>query len=68
MLVLRAQSNCFTHGVRKSRACADQFTFAHAVWETATLRTYIENNYFLTIYWVVCLIIFIDLESYNIFQ
>ena len=25
VLVLRAQSSCFTHGVRKSRACADQF-------------------------------------------
>ena len=26
VLVLRAQSGCFTHGVRESRACADQFT------------------------------------------
>ena len=38
MLVLRAQSSCFTHGVRKTRACADQFTFVHAVCETDTLR------------------------------
>ena len=38
VLFLRAQSSCFTHGVRKSRACADQFTLAHVVCETATLR------------------------------
>ena len=38
VLVLRAQSGCFTHGVCESRACADQFTFAYAVCETASSR------------------------------
>ena len=38
VFVLRVQSNCFTQGVHKSCACAYQFTFAHAVCETATLR------------------------------
>ena len=59
VLVSRAQSGCFTHGVREIRACADQFTFAHTVCETTTSRmqnkqkgefhtshTCIENNYF----------------------
>ena len=44
MLVLRAQSSCFTQGVRKSRACADQFTFAHAVCETASLRMQLNKK------------------------
>ena len=38
VLVLRAQNGWFTHGVRASRACADQFTFTHAVCKTATSR------------------------------
>ena len=38
MLVLRAQSGSITHGVRESRACADQFTFAHAMFKRSTPR------------------------------